>query len=33
MISQLEIIARLLLAALLGSLVGIERERLSCAGR
>ncbi|VWB99533.1 methyltransferase [Burkholderia lata] len=31
MISQLEIISRLLLAALLGSIVGIERERLSWA--
>ena len=31
MISQLEIVSRLLLAALLGSLVGIERERLSWA--
>ena len=29
MISQLEIVSRLLLAALLGSIVGIERERLS----
>ncbi|OXI80753.1 methyltransferase [Burkholderia sp. AU33423] len=31
MISQLEIVSRLLLAALLGSIVGIERERLSWA--
>ncbi|PFH19579.1 MULTISPECIES: MgtC/SapB family protein [Burkholderia] len=31
MISQMEIISRLLLAALLGSIIGIERERLSWA--
>ncbi|CAB3764408.1 methyltransferase [Burkholderia sp. MSh2] len=31
MISQMEIVSRLLLAALLGSIVGIERERLSWA--